>query len=58
MLIYLILAVAFALAGAFIPGPTWLKYAFWAVAGLILLLACLALAGYVDAVPVGRPARL
>jgi hypothetical protein len=45
MLIYLILSVAFALAGAFIPGPQWLRVGFYVVAGFILLLALLALAG-------------
>ena len=48
MLVYLILAVAFALAGAFVPGPRWLKVAFYVVAGFILLLALLSLAGVVD----------
>lgn len=57
MIVYLVFAVAFALAGYFIPGPQWLRYLFYAVSALVLLLACLALAGYMDAYPV-RPARL
>jgi hypothetical protein len=56
MLVYLVFSIAFAVAGAFVPGPQWLKYCFFAVAALILVLALLALAGYMD-VPV-RPARL
>jgi predicted membrane channel-forming protein YqfA (hemolysin III family) len=58
MLIYLILAVAFALAGAFIPSPQWLRVGFYVVAGFILLLALLALAGYVDGYPLVRSTRL
>jgi hypothetical protein len=58
MLVYLILAVAFALAGYFIPVPTGLKYLFYVVAGFILLLALLALAGYVDGYPLVRSTRL
>lgn len=59
MLIYLIFAIAFALAGWFIPGPAPIKYLFWGVAGLILVLAILALAGVIDGYgPTFRPARL
>jgi uncharacterized protein YhhL (DUF1145 family) len=52
MLVYLILAVAFALAGYFIPAPRPLKIGFYVISGFILLLALLALAGYVDGYPV------
>jgi hypothetical protein len=58
MLIYLIFAVAFALAGVYVPAPKLLRYGFFVIAGFILLLALLALAGYVDGYPLVRSTRL